>query len=201
MNYGQAKAQFQALLNRRDITPSLVTSFMNSSLQRVQRVLRIPAMEEAQLITVGTDFDGITIPGNFLQLVSLTANNSQLRQASLDEVLRLQELGEGQPRLFHRLLNKILVAPNPPYGTELRLDFISDFKEFTSDDDEPTVLEIAPDLLIYGALVFAANYYLDQRLETFETTFQTLLAEFQAQAYDDALAGGAAISPAYRMDF
>ena len=77
------------------------------------------------------------------------------------------------------------------------MDFVGDFGEIESDASEPTVLEIAPDLVIYGALVFAANYYLDQRLETFETTFQTLLSEYQAQAYDDALAGGAAISPAY----
>lgn len=197
MNYGAAKAQFQALLNRRDITPSLVTSFMNSSLQRVQRVLRIPAMEKAIIVTVGTDFQGITIPGEFLQLISLTAGSTQLRQASLDEVLKLQELGEGEPRIFHRLLNKIIIAPSPAVGTKLRMDFVGDFGEIESDASEPTVLEIAPDLVIYGALVFAANYYLDQRLETFETTFQTLLSEYQAQAYDDALAGGAAISPAY----
>lgn len=201
MNYGAAKAQFQALLNRRDITPSLVTSFMNSSLQRVQRVLRIPAMEKAIVITVGTDFSGITIPGEFLQLISLTAGSTQLRQASLDEVLKLQELGDGEPRIFHRLLNKIIVAPSPAVGTKLRMDFVADFGNIESDDSEPTVLEIAPDLVIYGALVFAANYYLDQRLETFETTFQTLLSEYQAQAYDDALAGGAAISPAYSMNF
>lgn len=197
MNYGAAKAQFQALLNRRDITPSLVTSFMNSSLQRVQRVLRIPAMEKAIIVTVGTDFQGITIPGEFLQLISLTAGSTQLRQASLDEVLKLQETGEGEPRIFHRLLNKIIIAPSPAVGTKLRMDFVGDFGEIESDASEPTVLEIAPDLVIYGALVFAANYYLDQRLETFETTFQTLLSEYQAQAYDDALAGGAAISPAY----
>lgn len=201
MNYGAAKAQFQALLNRRDITPSLVTGFMNSSLQRVQRLLRIPAMEKAVLVTVGTDFDGLTIPGEFLQLISITANNTQLRQGSLNEVLQLQETGEGEPRMFHRLLNKFLVAPNPPLGTKIRMDFIGDFGEITSDADEPTVLEIAPDLVVYGALVFAANYYLDQRLQTFEGTFQTLLSEYQQQAYDDALAGGAAISPAYAMNF
>lgn len=197
MNYGAAKAQFQALLNRRDITPSLVTNFMNSSLQRVQRVLRIPAMEKALIITVGSDFDGLTIPGEFLQLISLTANGTQLRQGSLDEVLKLQESGEGNPRLFHRLLNKIIVGPNPSNGTQFRMDFIADFGEFSSDEDEPTILEIAPDLVIYGALVFAANYYLDQRSSTFENTFQTLLMEYQAQAYDDAIGGGAAISPAY----
>lgn len=201
MNYGTAKAQFQALLNRRDITPSLVTNFMNSSLQRVQRVLRIPAMEKAILVTVGTDFDGLTIPGEYLQLISLTANNTQLSQASLDEVLKAQEMGEGEPRIFHRLLNKIILGPKPSIGTKLRMDFVADFGDITSDDDEPTLLEIAPDLVIYGALVFAANYYLDQRLETFETTFQTLLSEYQAQAYDDALAGGAAISPVYSMNF
>lgn len=197
MNYGEAKAQFQALLNRRDITPSLVTSFMNSSLQRVQRVLRIPAMEKAVIITVGSDFDGLTIPGEFLQLISLTANGTQLRQGSLDEVLQLQEGVEGNPQLFHRLLNKFIVGPSPVNGTKFRMDFIGDFGDITSDADEPTILEIAPDLVIYGALVFAANYYLDQRAQTFETTFQTLLSEYQAQAYDDALGGGAAISPAY----
>ena len=201
MNYGEAKAQFQALLNRRDITPSLVTTFMKSSIQRVQRVLRIPMMEKAIRITVGTDFDGLTIPGDFLQLISMTANGSQLRQASLDEVLRIQENETGEPRVFHRLLNKFLIAPNPSVGTQIRVDFIADFGEITSDADEPTLLEVAPDLVIYGALVFAANYYLDQRIETFETTFQTLLAEYMAQAYDDAMAGGAMISPAYNMNF
>lgn len=201
MNYGQAKAQFQALLNRRDITPSLVTSFMNSSLQRVQRILRIPAMERAMIITIGDDFEGITIPGDFLQLVSITSNGHQLLQGSLDEVLGLQKLGVGEPTRFHRLLNKILVGQMPAKGTKLRVDYIGDLNEFTSDDDTPTILEIAPDLIIYGALVFAANYYLDQRLEQFDQIFQGLLNEFQAQAYDDAIAGGAAVTPAYSMSF
>lgn len=201
MNYGQAKAQFQALLNRRDITPSLVTSFMNSSLQRVQRILRIPAMEKAIIVTVGDNFTGITIPGDFLQLVSITANGRQVHQGSLDEVLGLQKLGEGEPQHFYRMLNKFVFGQVPPKGTQIRIDYMADFSEFGSDADEPTILEIAPDLIIYGALVFAANYYLDQRLEQFDQIFQGLLNEYQMMVHDDALGGGAAISPAYSMSF
>ena len=50
--------------------------------------------------------------------------------------------------------------------------------------------EVAPDLIIYGALTFAADYYLDERAQVFESKFQTFLAELQEQANDQELNGG-----------
>ena len=52
--------------------------------------------------------------------------------------------------------------------------------------------------MLYAALSFAADYYLDQRAEIFEQKFQQFLLELQEQANDQELQGGTqSILPAY----
>ena len=67
----------------------------------------------------------------------------------------------------------------------------------TADTDENDLAAVASDLIIYGALTFAADYYLDERRDIFEAKFQTFLSELQEQANDQELNGGTqAIQPA-----
>ena len=68
----------------------------------------------------------------------------------------------------------------------------------TADSDENKLAQIAPDLIIYSALTYAADYYLDERAQLFEQKYQAFLSEIQEQSNDQELNGGTqAIRPMY----
>ena len=96
---------------------------------------------------------------------------------------------EGKPRLFVRQAEKLLLHPQPTSGT-LTLYYHGEFPALSADSDENVLTQAAPDVVLYAALSFAADYYLDQRAEIFETKFQQFLLELQEQANDQELQGG-----------
>jgi hypothetical protein len=64
-------------------------------------------------------------------------------------------------------------------------------------DTTPMTL-VASELIIYAALTFAADYYLDERAALFEGKFNQFMAEHQEMANDQELNGGTqAILPTY----
>ena len=58
------------------------------------------------------------------------------------------------------------------------------------DTDENALSKIAPDLIIYSALTYASDYYLDERAAQFEQKFVGFLTELQEQANDQEVNGG-----------
>ena len=65
---------------------------------------------------------------------------------------------------------------------------------------ENALAAIAPDLIIYAALTYASDYYLDERSPVFESKYQAFLDEIQVQADDQELAGSLqSIRPAYTL--
>ena len=60
----------------------------------------------------------------------------------------------------------------------------------TQDSDENALASIGSDLIIYAALTYAADFYLDDRGQNFEAKYQAFLKEIQEQANDQELNGG-----------
>ena len=52
MNKGAIRTHFKELLNRSDITDSLADTFIDQSIARVERTLRIPSMEKTANYTI-----------------------------------------------------------------------------------------------------------------------------------------------------
>lgn len=204
MNYGELKSEVAALLNRRDNTPTLTVSFIRSSLQKIQRELRVPAMEKSIVATVGNLFtDGLAVPGDLLQFIALTdvLSGNELTRTTLPVVLQLQKNDQsGCPKHFHRRGSKFLIAPLPDQGAQLRLDYYAAFKPLVADSDTNVLTDIAPDLIIRGALVFAATHFSDKRKADFKADYQEIFDGLQDQANRDELTGNAVVAPAYRFD-
>lgn len=199
MNYGEAKAQFQAILNRRDITPTLITTFMQQGIRRVQRELRFPGFERGVETTIPVDFTGdLEIPNDFLQIIAITQNNTQLQRKPVTEVLRSQGLID-YARIYCRRLGVFTVAPLPPAGSVIRVDYYADMASISADSDTNTLLEVAPEAVIYGALSYAADYFLDDRTGAFEQRYSQILDQVQAMADLDELSN-ASIGFAYNYD-
>ena len=103
----------------------------------------------------------------------------------------------GTPLYFAREQANFLLYPSPLSGT-LTLNYYSQYEDMVNDSDENALAAIASDLIIYGALTYAADYFLDERTQLFEAKYQAFFTEIQQQADDQELTGSLqAIRPAY----
>jgi len=199
MNYGELRAHFTSVLNRRDITPSLRDSFLQMGIARIQRNLRAPFMEKSVRVTISEDYDGLEIPSDYIALVALTINGSKLQRVDLNVAQSYEASGIGTPQVFARQGGHWVLGPTPADGDVVQVDYYGEVGELADDEDENTLTIIAWDLITYAALVLAAEYYLDRRLETFENRYNATLNELQGQSDFDELSH-AVMRPTINMD-
>ena len=199
MNYGQIKSHFQDLLNRSDITTALTTRFIDQSIARIQRQLRTPMSERVLEVTITGQTESMTLPSDFMEIISLYHSEYELERVSMRRYRELiGNVFTGKPQFFTRQAEKLLLYLQPADG-KLVLYYHGEFPALSADSDENVLTQSAPDLVIYGALSFAADFYLDNRAELFEGRFNQFLLELQEQANDQELQGGTqSILPSYR---
>lgn len=204
-------------MNRRDLTarPDLVEGFLQSAILRCQRGddptngqlgLRVPAMEKSVSIT----WSGVTypngelpIPNDLLELVDITftdeAGSHTLSNHDLNAVLKTNAQ-PGRSQIFSRRGSKWLLGPTPGDGTTIRIDYYGTLPTLAADADQNWLTNIGPDVIIYGALSYACDYYDDKRLQKFEQRYLQAVGALQAQSDMDELTGSAGVSPAYTFD-
>lgn len=205
MNYGDLKADFLGLLKRRDITDTQADSFIQKAVTRVQRVLRIPPMEKSIAVTYdGSVFNNgqIPIPSDYLRLIAISATppgceEREIKQKDLQSVLALVPIND-RPTGFARRGGYWQFGPTPPAGTVFRIDYYDEFPAFANATDTNYLTQGAQDLITYGALSFASDYFLDKRGPGFEATFLRIVNEIENQAQQDALIN-AEVSAAYEF--
>jgi hypothetical protein len=198
MNYGDLKTHFNNVLNRSDITTALTTTFIDQGIARVQRQLRTPMQEALTTYTLSGQTEYITLPNDFIEIVSLYYLNTELTRVPMSKFRSLNANNySGNPTNFTRQQEKLYLFPQPSSGS-IYLYYYNEFAPMTADSDENNLAKVAPDLLIYAALTYAADYYLDTRTEAFEAKFNQFLIEVQEQANDAETNGGVQrIQPTY----
>ena len=199
MNYGDIKSHFEALLNRSDITAALTTTFIDQSFARIQRQLRTPLNENVTTYTLTAQTPSITLPNDFLEIISLYLDGTELQRVPMAKFRNFAANPvAGNPMAFARQQQKVLLHPQPTTG-DLVLYYYGEFPAMTQTTDENTLAAVAPDLIIYGALTYAADYYLDERNSLFEDKFNQFMMEIQEQANDQEMNGGVqSIQPSYQ---
>ena len=198
MAYVDVKNQFLGLLNRRDITPSLTNTFMQFGIQRIQRELRIPAMEKlANFVTDGTY--NVAVPGDYLEMLSIytntTTSHKRLTRVDAQSILDYSQQS-GIPQFYSRIGGNFVVGPVPPSGTSVFIYYYADASALVADSDTNWITEIAPTLLIYAALSYASDYFLDDRKQMFEASYMQIAEQLQNMALQDELEN-ASVSSAY----
>ena len=198
MNYGEIKDHFEALLNRSDITASLTETFIDQGIARVQRQLRTPLNENKTTYNITASTSSLTLPTDFLEIISLYANEYEIQRITMDKYRELQQNAlTGKPKYFVREQQKLLLYPTPKTG-DIFLYYYGEFPALSANTDTNNLTTVASDLVIYAALTYAADYYLDERSGVFEQKYNQFLTEIQEQSNDQELNGGTqAIMPSY----
>lgn len=199
MLYSEIQTNVQAILNRRDLTPTQLSTFIGFAVQRIQRVLRVPAMEAKTIVTMNGSSGVIPVPGDMLELIAITFNDSvnqqKLVRTDFQTAIRLSNT-PGNPTSFYRDGGSFRIGPYPATGTLCYISYYQDAGGLAAPSDHNWLTDACPDLLVYGALCYAADYFLDERSGTFEARFNQIAGDVQTMAQDDELSN-ASISPAY----
>lgn len=189
MNKGEIRAHFKALLNRTDCSDALADTFIDQSIARAQRVLRIPPMEKTQTYNLTASTSTLIIPADFLEIIDMYYANTNLSRVPLSKYVEMSQPAEsGTPRYFTREGENIKIYPYPTSGS-VSMNYYGQFTAMTADTDENDLAIIASDLITYGALGYASDYFLDERGPLFETKFVQFLSELQEQANDAEVSG------------
>lgn len=198
MNYGDIKTHFEALLNRSDITQTLTTNFIDQSIARIQRQLRTPLNENVNTYTITSQTPSVSLPNDFLEIISLYLDGTELKRVPMSKFRQYAANPyAGKPVAFARQQSTLLLHPQPSSG-DLVLYYYAEFAPMTQNTDENSLAAVASDLIIYGALTFAADFYLDERGPLFEEKFNQFMSEIQEQANDQEMNGGTqTIQPSY----
>ncbi len=195
------RSHIKDVLNRSDLSDTLTDTFIEHTLSRIQRLLRIPSMERTATQTVGVGYDGFTIPNDFLEIISIRSQGNQAcTRIEYTDYLALSNV-TGTPTKYTRepATNRLLLHPVPSSGTVLELKYYAEFTALSTDSSTNEISDIAEDLIVYGALSYAADYFIDERKTLFESSFQNFLTEIKTQSIDEAFAGAnLSISGAYQ---
>ena len=200
MNKGNLRTHFKAVLNRSDITDALADTFIAQGIARIQRSLRVPSMETQNTYNFSAQTTKVTLPSNFLEAIDVYYGNRALTRLPMRDIQEHLKGGEaGSPYYFVREGSSLLLYPQPSSGS-LVLNYYASFDEMATDSAESLLAQIAPDLIIYAALTYASDYYLDERSATFDNKYMTFMSELQEQANDQELTGSIqSIRPSYRL--
>jgi hypothetical protein len=204
MTLGELKAQFKAILNNTVVNNSttLVSTFINQGIMRIQRELRVPFMEKQVLYTIPDDYTKLSIPSDLLELIAIQVDRDgdgileyELQRVDMNRVASAsQEVGE--PLIYARQGGSWYLGPKPTAGSSVLIYYHAEFAALTDDSSENTATKIAWDAIVYAALVSAAEYLVDDRLPVFEKRYSQIMTSLQSQADADELTADAAVRPA-----
>ena len=193
MDKGQLRTHLIALLNRSDCTDALADTFIDQGQARITRALRIPSMEASQTYDVTSNsgsVSSINLPNDLIEAIDIYSGGVGLTRLPLHEMLAAQQTGEtGAPKFFTRVQGTYLLHPQPTSGTVV-LNYYAAFAVLSADSSTNTLTTLASDLLIYTALTYAGDYFLDERTPMFTQKAGEFLAEIQNQADSAELSGG-----------
>lgn len=201
MNKGQLRTHFLNLLNRTDCSNALADTFLDQSISRAQRTLRIPPMEKTATFTISTSTSAITIPSDFLEIIDFYHGNTNISRVPLSKLVEMKVGGaQGTPKYFSRQDSEFLIYPYPTTGSVV-INYYASFPALVNDSDTNDLALIASDLIAYGALSYAADHFLDERKAAFESGYQTFMLELTAQSNTADVSGTVqSIQPSAQFD-
>lgn len=206
--YATMRQNLIDLLNRTDLTDpnsSLVKGWFDNSIQRIQREVRAPHMEKVLTISTATTVSTVTIPTDYLETKAFVwsdgTNGGEVQPLELGTYYaRINNIYDF-PEFYCRQVNQWLVNAPIAAGAVAIVVYYAEETPLVNDSDETTLCKIAPDLIVYGALTYAAQYYIDDRKDAWEQMFQTFCAQVQSQSSEGDLQNGAnAVGPAVEYD-
>lgn len=188
MDYQTLRATFQGILNRTDCTDTQADQFIGMGLRRAERVIRTPLQRRYINVVKTPEISFLSLPSDYLTMESVFVNGQVLRRASTTETIKPGDYS--LPTTWWLEGRFLYFAGDLKDGDEVSFSYFGEFLEPTDDTGSTGYTETIPDLIIYAALIYAADFFLDVRMAAFENFYRTLRDEVQLMADQEATSGG-----------
>lgn len=179
-------------LNRSDLTtkiPDFITLFE----ARLNRVLRVPEMEESATLTIA---DGVAdLPADFLEIRHVYADGdvqNEVTPASLSVIRRDYNVPAvvGRPLLYAVHEGQLHFGPQPDV-TEVELLYYEKIIALSDANETNWLIVSHPDIYLYGTLVMAEAFiWDDERLPLWRSALDEALGELADQGNRKRHGGG-----------
>jgi hypothetical protein len=187
--YDTIKAQVASWLNRTDLADQ-IPFFIELAENRISHELRVPAMEKAVLLAVDTD-GFADIPDDFLEPIEMLWESLPMERISMADLYRRTDL-TGTPYAYARQRYRFKFYPMPDDLTvKPRLIYYADPGRLNTNNQTHSLLKLAPELYLYGALVEAGVFLgSEQALQAgWEQQFQAAMARLTRHARESEFSG------------
>ena len=173
--YSDLQTSIANYLARSDLT-SIIPDFITLAENRLRRELRIRQMLKSVTTSTVSGDATVELPSDFLEIRDFVVMTNPIQPlsysspSSLSNDLRTSEVGV--PLSYTILASEFQLAPAPDGIYTLKMLYFAAPPYLSSSNTTNVFLNIAPDGLLYGALVEAEPYLMnDARINTWGTMF------------------------------
>lgn len=189
-NYATLQSAIADYLNRQDLT-SQIPMFIQFA--EADMNTRLRCREMVVRATTTNDAEYVRLPLDYLEAINLqiVGGKSPLRYVTLDQAEQIKFAQIYQWVNNYSLMNgAIELIPAPTTDVEIEMVY---YGKITSLSDSATtnwLLTKAPDVYLYGALVHAAPFLLDdQRIQTFNSFYSSRIESLNAESQSSLHSG------------
>ncbi len=186
-NYTELKAAIADWLDRSDLT-SRIPDFITLAEARVNRELRIRAMEKRATMVTNASQRYFALPGGYVQMRNIQLNTNPITPLEYITPEMLDRLygsdTSGKPKAYTLIGDEIQLAPIPDSTYTLEMAFYEKFTPL-GDGTSGTVTtnwlsENAPDVILYGALIEAEPFIKnDERMPLWLNAYKEAINKIQ----------------------
>lgn len=180
-NYSTLQTAVANWLDRSDLT-SRIPEFITLAESRIARKLRVRAMETRSTANTVAGTQYYNLPTNFLEARNVQLNTNPITTLVYRTPEQLDEeypyTTAGQPCAFTIIGTQMQLRPVPNGVYQIEYTY---FKRFTALATTPTnwLTSNAPDLLLYGALIEAESYLVnDPRIAIWKAQYEQAIDEW-----------------------
>ena len=192
--YTELKASIADWLNRTDLTTQ-IPDFISLSEAQIERQLRTRQMLTRTTLTIDAEFE--STPADFLEVrtLKLTGTNpitplTFMTMDSLDEQSTI-DIGSGKPKYFTVVGTEFRFVPTPDASYASEIVYFAKLNKLSASVATNFLLTSSPDIYLYGSLLQAAPYLLDDaRIPVWSALYERALSDLQLADDRGATSGG-----------
>jgi hypothetical protein len=195
-NYSELQTAVANWLDRDDLA-ARIPEFIVLCEARFNRSLRIRAMEtlDISVDTVGGT-STVALPTGYVQMRDISLITSPITQLQYltPEIMNRLNAGSltGKPETYTIIANNILFGPTPDSAYDISMLYYKTFDPLTALAPTNWVITNAPDVYLYGALLEAEPFLMnDQRVQLWATALTQSITTLQEQDNKDRHSGSA----------
>mgnify|MGYP003649754759 FL=1 len=195
-NYSELQTAVANWLDRDDLA-ARIPEFIALCEARFNRSLRIRAMETLDIsVDTVSGTSTVALPTGYVQMRDISLITSPITQLQYltPEIMNRLNAGSftGKPETYTIIANNILFGPTPDSAYDISMLYYKTFDALTDAAPTNWVITNAPDVYLYGALLEAEPFLMnDQRVQLWATALTQSITTLQEQDNKDRHSGSA----------